>query len=177
MPLNPNGMMCPFNGDISGVVAAAGRCSRGAAWLPHHRAQPLPWPSSRPSPTAPGLCSQAGRHLVNLIEGFVLSTPAHGLRGRVAWELAGILTQAGQPDLCSSRKLGFAKHGIINRCTGGVIKLGNKMWESRPWDESPGMGLIWSLMQTPRLACAPVLTRCVPSSSHFYQGAQPCCQR
>lgn len=75
MPLNPNGMMCPFNGDISGVVAAAGRCSRGAAWLPHHRAQPLPWPSSRPSPTAPGLCSQAGRHLVNLIEGFVLSTP------------------------------------------------------------------------------------------------------
>ena len=39
MPLNPKGTMFPFNGDISGVVAAAGRCWGGGlpvsapAWL------------------------------------------------------------------------------------------------------------------------------------------------
>lgn len=33
MPLNPSGTMFPFNGDISGVAAAGGRCRLGIAWF------------------------------------------------------------------------------------------------------------------------------------------------
>ena len=51
MPLNPKGTMFPFNGDISGVVAAVGRCSGwGLAWFLCHRMQLVLRPFSAPTP-------------------------------------------------------------------------------------------------------------------------------
>lgn len=60
MPLNPKGTMFPFNGDISGVVAAAGRCWGGGlpgssvAACSSFSGPSLPLPAS---PRFPLLCS------------------------------------------------------------------------------------------------------------------------
>lgn len=72
MPVNPSGMMFPFNGDTSGVMAAVGRCRGGDSGSCVVCGLVL-WPSPTPPPRLPLLCSQAGQHLVNLIEGFVPS--------------------------------------------------------------------------------------------------------
>ena len=95
MPLNPKGTMFPFNGDISGVVAALGDAGVGACWVPVSCAASISGPSPPPSPRLPLLCSQADQRLVNLTEGFVPSVLAHQLGESPAWELADILMQPG----------------------------------------------------------------------------------
>lgn len=73
MPLNLNGMMFSFNGDISGMVAGVGSCQ---GWgLPGSCVvcSPVLWPFSHPPPPRlPLLCSQAGPYLINVTNGFVL---------------------------------------------------------------------------------------------------------
>lgn len=126
MPLNPKGTMFPFNGDISGVVAAAGRCWGGLAWLPgpSHAAPSLAL-FTYPLPRVPSALFMAGQHLVNLIEGFVPSILAHQFGG-FSLGVADIVRQPGPgwPLLFQEMRV---TSRIINRRTAGVINPGRNL--------------------------------------------------
>lgn len=68
MPLNPKGTMFPFNGDISGVVAAVGDAGVGACLVPVSCAASFSGPSPAPFPKASSaLFTDRGQINVSLI--------------------------------------------------------------------------------------------------------------
>lgn len=69
----------------------------GLAWFLCRCVQLVLWPFSAPTrfPEVPSALFMAGQHLVNLIEGFVLSILAYQFGESPAWELADILQQPG----------------------------------------------------------------------------------
>ena len=69
----------------------------GLAWFLCRCMQLVLWPFSSPTrfPEVPSALFMAGQHLVNLIEGFVLSILAYQFGESLAWELVDILQQPG----------------------------------------------------------------------------------